>query len=265
MALTEEPQPPQREDLEPHITPRMWLDYHLQARGLALADVKVNRVVLVAFMAAILNRLVFLTSAQRPKHEFLAAFRRLYSCTYGGKELSIAEGPLGAPAAVIDAEELIARGGEVFIIIGAAGSLQPNLPIGSVVVPSECIADEGTSRHYLAPGAVPRPSDRLVGFLMEACQERGIEVQRGLHWTTDARYRVLKGDVRRRQGNGVLSVESEVSALFSVAMHRGVEAAAILVISDELFRPWAPAFFAPEFTNSMAQVCEAALEAASRA
>ncbi len=30
---------------------------------------------------------------------------------------------------------------------GAAGSLQPENPIGSLLIPDECVCDEGTSRH----------------------------------------------------------------------------------------------------------------------
>jgi uridine phosphorylase len=252
---------PRQDDLEPHVTPQAWLKYFVGCAGRTLADIAVKRIVVGAWIPSAHSRLLTISQAESPPFQI----RGERHGRYRDRELTLLSMPLGAPIAATAMEELIPRGADTFIFVGAAGSLQPHLPIGSVVIPTDCIVDEGTSRHYLPSGAAPRPSERLTALLAEACRERGIPFQQGLHWTTDAPYRELRGDIRRYAERGVLSVDMELSALFAVAMHRGVEAAGIVVVSDELFGPWNLAFFSPQFQEAEGSVCEAALDAASRA
>ena len=63
---------------------------------------------------------------------------------------------------------------------------------------------------------------------------------------------------------GVLSVDMEVSALFVLAQHRGVECAAVLAISDELYEPYRIGYATAEFANAFLR-CSAAAVAAARA
>ena len=56
---------------------------------------------------------------------------------------------IGAPAACVVLEGLIAFGVKRFVSVGFAGSLQPDLRIGDIVVCDKAIRDEGTSYHYL--------------------------------------------------------------------------------------------------------------------
>ena len=55
---------------------------------------------------------------------------------------------IGAPAACVVLEGLIAFGIRRFVSVGLAGSLQPDIGIGDIVVCDRAIRDEGTSYYY---------------------------------------------------------------------------------------------------------------------
>ena len=56
----------------------------------------------------------------------------------------------------------------------------------------------------------------------------------GASWTTDAPYRETRPEVDAYAAEGILTVEMEAAALFTVGNYLGVETAAILVIGDHV-------------------------------
>ncbi len=213
------------------------------------------------FIGPAYSRLVEITGAQATTP--VPSAKEAARATLGDLPLTLVSMRMGAPAAAMVMEEYAALGAHNFLFIGAAGSLQPSAPIGSLVVPTEAIISEGTSRHYGVQGStVPCPSLHLVERLVEACRRRGAEPHIGRHWTTDDPYRELVGDIRRYREAGVLSVDMEVSTLFSVARFRGLETAAVLAISDEVHGPWNPGFTRKAFLEALNTAADAALEAA---
>jgi uridine phosphorylase len=154
----------------------------------------------------------------------------------------LVHGP-GAPYAAIVVEELSALGVRQFLIVGIAGSLQPELRVGSLVLCDRALRDEGTSHHYLPPGAYAYPSAPLTGTLRRTLERRGVAFRRGATWTVDAPYRETVPEVRRYRRAGILTVEMEASAVFAVCRCRRRGAAALFVISDHVDeRGWEPRF-----------------------
>ncbi|MGB5748539.1 MAG: purine-nucleoside phosphorylase, partial [Desulfobacterales bacterium] len=69
-------------------------------------------------------------------------------------------------------------------------------------------------------------------------------------------YRETKEKVDYYQKQGVLAVEMEASALFSVAQFRQVELCAMLVVSDELSSlKWRPGFRDQQFVTGHQTAC----------
>lgn len=152
------------------------------------------------------------------------------------------QGP-GAPYTAIVVEELIPLGARRFVIVGLAGSLRSDLPIGSFVVCSRAMRDEGTSHHYQRPSPYAPVSRRLAAAIKAELRRESIPFFEGPSWTTDAPYRETAAEVRRYRRDGILTVEMEAAAMFTVARRRGAEAAALFVISDLLDeRGWEPQF-----------------------
>lgn len=156
--------------------------------------------------------------------------------------VTVLDGP-GAPFAAIAVEELSALGTTRFLIVGLAGSLTPGLRVSSRVLCTQALRDEGTSRHYAPPTPFAFPSRRFVSELRTALDRAGASYAVGPSWTTDAPYRETAPEVRRYRRAGILTVEMEAAAVFSVARSLHRQAAALFVISDHLDEGgWEPRF-----------------------
>lgn len=161
-------------------------------------------------------------------------FADVYIGTYEGVSVVLAGPMLGAPQTVLVLEKLIALGVSKVVGVGWCGSLQSRIRIGDVVLPSSSIAEEGTSAHYPISTDQPGPAEELLHPLRKIYEEAGLICHEGRIWTTDAPYRETLGKVLTYQKQGVMAVEMETSALFTVAHFRNIRLAMALVVSDDL-------------------------------
>jgi uridine phosphorylase len=128
---------------------------------------------------------------------------------------------VGAPFAVLVAEQLAASGAELVVSVTSAGQIAelPHTPC--FVLITEALRDEGTSLHYLPPGRWshldPTTADKLAGAFDTAPEP----VLTGASWTTDAPYRETATAIETARGHGVLCVEMEAAALYAYAQARG--------------------------------------------
>ncbi len=170
---------------------------------------------------------------------------------------------IGAPVAVTLLEELIAFGIKRFISIGSAGTLQPHIQVGDIIVCDRAIRDEGTSYHYLKPSKYAHASVKLTKIIEETMQSDGQKYVLGTSWTIDAPYRETIEEVRKYQKEGVVTVEMEAAGLFSVAAYRGVDIGSIFTVSDSLADlEWNPQFHLSE--ESMKVLFHCAKEALTK-
>lgn len=171
----------------------------------------------------------------------------------------------GAPQAVIGLEKLIALGAKRIWVLGWCGSLQPNVRIGDIILPTLAISEEGTSQHYPVGKKPVAPNENLLQILRNQMAQENVPFAPGSVWTTDAIYRETPEKVRKFQGLGVLGVEMELSALFTVALYRSVGLAGLLVVSDELFDlQWKPGFASPALKNGSRRAAGILLSATGR-
>jgi purine-nucleoside phosphorylase len=180
----------------------------------------------------------------------------------GARQVAVAGGfGIGAPAAAIVLEELAAFGAREFISIGTAGCLQPRCGFGEPVVCTGAIRDEGVSHHYLPAGKLARPSGPLTARFTEALAAGGQPPEAGLTWTIDAPYRETLAEARRYQSEGVLCVEMEAAALFTVGGYRQADVAAGFVVSDHLLagEEWTHAFGSGAVRGGLVRLLDAAV------
>lgn len=143
---------------------------------------------------------------------------------------------VGAPVATMLLEELAAFGVRQFISIGLAGSLQPHLLPGSIVICEGAQRDEGTSAHYSPAGEVAQADVGIVQRLSKVMEELGIKAEIGSSWTTDAPYRETWKEVDFYRQKGLLTVEMEAAAIFTAGKALGVQVGAVLVVADPILR-----------------------------
>lgn len=189
-------------------------------------------------------------------------WRSLWFTGGGARTIAVVGGfGIGAPAATTVLEELIALGAREFISIGTAGCLQPRCGFGEAVVCTGAIRDEGVSHHYAPAGKFAWPSETLTRRLAQALTVGGTAPQSGLAWTIDAPYRETVAEARSYQAEGVVCVEMEAAALFTVGRYRGVDVAAAFAISDHLLAEdrWTHAFGTAALRQASIRLLDAAL------
>ncbi len=149
---------------------------------------------------------------------------------------------VGAPAMAMALEVLIALGVREFVLVGLAGSLQPEVLSSDIVLCCGALADEGTSAHYV-PQEFLKPSASLTKKLASAMKKSHMDYHIGPTWTTDAMFRETAAEVAHYQKRNILTVEMEASAFFAICAQKKTKGAAAFVISDELYRlQWEPHF-----------------------
>lgn len=172
----------------------------------------------------------------RPLHPVKSEMGELpvFAGISNGAEVAVVPAALGAPFAAGLFDELIARGGRIFIACGGAGVLDKSIASGDIVIPTSALRDEGTSYHYLPPGRDAHPSPRVVESIIRVLERHKCHYVKGKTWTTDAFYRETPGKVARRRKQGCLTVEMEAAALFAVAEFRGVQIGGLLYGGDDV-------------------------------
>ena len=168
---------------------------------------------------------------------------------------------IGAPAAAIILETFIASGILRFVSIGTAGSLQKSVNIGDIVVCDRAIRDEGTSHHYLEPSVFSYASAELTERAKRSLDKIQTPYTVGTSWTVDAPFRETVAEVTKYQEEGILTVEMEAAALFTVAEYRNVQLAAILTVSDTLADlTWNPQFHHPKTQEGLETLYRVAVD-----
>ena len=148
---------------------------------------------------------------------------------------------VGAPFAVLVAEQLFASGCRILVSITSAGRIVEVGEPPYVVLIEQALRDEGTSLHYLPPdaGGFVRAPDmpllaRLERNLRDALQGSGVALHRGATWTTDAPYRETEAAIAVAHGRGVLAVEMEAAALYAFATARRVPVACFAHVTNSM-------------------------------
>jgi len=177
-------------------------------------------------------------------------FLQVYALDQGGRKIALAGPAVGAPQAGMLLEKLIALGSREVVLFGWTGGLQAHLSFGDVILPEGAVSEEGTSAHY-RPKGPPAPSPVLFQALQKKLAEEGLRFFPGKVWTTDAPYRETVAKVKAYRSQGVLGVDMETSAVFTVGAFRGIATAALLLVSDELSPlRWRPGFRDPRFIEA---------------
>jgi len=141
---------------------------------------------------------------------------------------------IGAPLAVIGLERCIASGAEEILILGFCGALDARTKIGDAVIITRASSEEGTSQHYYPRKRVFRPSACLTKELELTLERTKLPHVSGATVSTDAPFRETQSWLARNRAKGVRYVDMEASAVFALADFHNIEAAALMLVSDNL-------------------------------
>jgi uridine phosphorylase len=156
------------------------------------------------------------------------------NAVYEGRPLTISSTGIGSPSAAIAAEELAAVGVETLLRVGTTGALQSGIEIGDMVVATGAAKDEGTTKRYEDATVPAVPDYDVLTALVEAARAEDEDVHVGPIATDDAFYAETDEYVEAWEAAGLLAVEMEAAALFTLARRHGLRAGAICTVDGNL-------------------------------
>ncbi len=159
---------------------------------------------------------------------------KIVNATYEGRPITICSTGIGSPSAAIAVEELAAVGVETVIRVGTTGALQAGIEIGDMVIATGAAKDEGTSKRYESATIPATPGYETLAALVTAAEDDPGTVHVGPIVTDDAFYAEDEEYVSRWEAAGLLAVEMEAAAIFTLARRHGLAAGAICTVDGNL-------------------------------
>jgi DeoD family purine-nucleoside phosphorylase len=158
-----------------------------------------------------------------------------YTGTYKGKSVSVQATGMGCPSAAIVTEELIQLGARNLLRIGTCGGYNIELRLGDLVIATAATPNDGTVAsitrgHPYAPVA----HFDIVHAAHHAAESAGRRTFVGPIVSSDLFYDPEEEPARLWGDLGILAVEMEAAAIFTLCAMRGVRAGCLLTVSDTI-------------------------------
>ncbi len=159
-----------------------------------------------------------------------------YTGTYKGKRVSVQGTGMGIPSASIYIHELIQfYGCKTLIRVGTAGAMQEHVQLRDVVIAQAACTDSAINHiRFAGQNYAPIASFELMRRAYDHAKEKGMPVHVGNILSSDTFYNDDPDSYQQWAKFGVLAVEMEAAGLYTLAAKFGVQALAILTISDHL-------------------------------
>jgi uridine phosphorylase len=143
---------------------------------------------------------------------------------------------VGAPFAVLIAEQLFVSGCRFLVSVTSAGQIEPKGPTPYFVLIDRALRDEGTSHHYLSPSTFADADRELTDRAFHALGALPHTVHRGTSWTTDAPYRETEDAIGAARAQGALAVEMEAAALYAFGLSRNQPVLCFAHVTNQMAR-----------------------------
>ena len=174
------------------------------------------------------------TGRSQPFPAWACYHTELDTFTLGEQEVGIVGRVVGAPFAVLVAEELFASGCRLLLSLTSAGQIAPAGPLPYFVIIDRALRDEGTSYHYAPPSEFAEADPELVRVATDgliALDQRSVV---GSTWTTDAPFRETAEAIEAARAKGALAVEMEAAALYTFARAAGVRVLCLAHVTNTM-------------------------------
>ena len=158
-----------------------------------------------------------------------------YTGTYKGKPVSVQTSGMGCPSASIVAEEVIQLGAKNLLRVGTCGGYSEELRLGDLIVATAATPNDSTVSS-LTRGVPYAPAAHfdIVHAAYHAGDSAGRRTFVGPIVSSDLFYDPVQAPEKLWGNLGVLAVEMEASAIFTIAAMRGVRAGCLLTVSDTI-------------------------------
>lgn len=186
-----------------------------------------------------------------------------YTGMYKNNRVSIMGIGMGMPSCMIYVHELINEyGAKNLIRIGSAGGIQQHVKVNDIVIASGACSDSKINRiKFNDQDYAAIPSFNLLLKAYALAKEKKLNFHVGNIITSDTFYTENNKNLEPFMDHGVLAVEMETAALYTLAAKFNVNALAIVTISDHLLHK--AQLSAKERETSFANMIKLALDTAN--
>ncbi|MBL0385203.1 purine-nucleoside phosphorylase [Tumebacillus sp. ITR2] len=187
-----------------------------------------------------------------------------YTGTYKGKRVSVQGTGMGIPSMSIYVHELISQYGVKNLIrVGTCGAYKNDVKVRDLILAQAASTDSAVNRHRFGGNIdfAPVANFKLLKNAYDVAVSRNMPVHVGNVFTSDTFYNDRGAElVPLLASYGVLAVEMETAALYSLAAKFNVNALAVMTVSDHLITGEETSSEERQLTFN--QMIEVALEAA---
>lgn len=162
-----------------------------------------------------------------------------YTGTYKGHRVSVMGTGMGMPSISIYARELIVDYGvKTLIRVGTAGSLNKDIHVRELVLAQAAATNSNIIRNDFPEYDFPQIADfSLLDKAYHIAGNMGVTTHVGSVLSSDVFYSNMFERNLKLGELGVKAVEMEAAALYYMAAQHGVQALAMMTISDSLVNP----------------------------
>ncbi len=159
-----------------------------------------------------------------------------YTGTYKGVPVSVQGTGMGMPSISIYTHELINEYGcKKLIRVGTCGGMHEDVKIRDVLIAQAATTDSGMMKSIFGPAMnyAPIADFGLLRKAVESAEKLNLPVKVGNIYSAD-RFYDDDVDNERLRRYGILAVEMEAAALYTIAAQFHVQALAVFTVSDHL-------------------------------
>jgi len=189
-----------------------------------------------------------------------------FTGTYKGTPVSVQTSGMGCPSAAIVTDELVQLGAKNLLRVGTCGGYHPDMQLGDLVIATAAVPQDGTVSS-LTGGVpyAPAANFDLVHAAYHAAEHRPTERNERRYFmgpivSSDLFYDPEEDPQGLWHSLGVLAVEMEAAAIFTISAQKRVRAGCLLTVSDTIGQEEVVRISDEELRNAVDDMMVLALE-----
>ncbi|MFA5357075.1 MAG: hypothetical protein WC301_06750 [Candidatus Omnitrophota bacterium] len=240
---------------------QMQKDVHLTGKDLTgMVQLRPQDVGKYAIVPGPRDRLdTLIKKLESPVRNFSFMEYTMYTGAFQGIKITAINGGRFSTDTSITTEVMCNAGIENIIRIGTCGALDENIKVGDLIVVDSVIRGDGVTPYYVGKDFKTVADKKLTDTLYESARGMGVNIHRGVTWTTDALLRETRQIVEAKRKEGAIAVDMVSSAMLTIAQTYNIKAASILAVSDNVITG-EMGFMNPLYYMAESKLIEIALE-----
>lgn len=152
-----------------------------------------------------------------------------YTGSYKGTRITVLNSNMGGPSLAIAVHELSMCGAKIIIRVGSCGALQEGMKLGSLIIPSQAVREEGTTNMYVEKDYPAVPDKKVYRELVNQAKLLGVDYSTGTTRSHDSFYTPKNTQLEDFWSKaGLLASDFETAPLFVIGKLLNIKTGSIL-------------------------------------